>query len=38
VFGIAGDLVLAAVSVVHLDDQHVNREQVTDGENANAKQ
>ncbi len=37
-FGIAGDLVLAAVSVVHLDDQHVNSKQVTDSENANAKQ
>lgn len=33
--GIAGDLVLTAVSVANLDDKNVNSEQVTDGENAN---
>jgi hypothetical protein len=38
VLGIAGDLVLAAVSVAELYDKHVNSEQVTDGENANSKQ
>jgi len=38
VFGIAGDLVLAAVCAVELYDKHVNSEQVTDGENANSKQ
>ncbi len=37
-FGIVGDLVLAAVSVVHFDDQHVNGEHVTERENANSKQ
>jgi len=38
VFGIAGDLVLAAVCAVELYNKHVNSEQVTDGENANSKQ
>ena len=37
-FGIAGDLVLAAVSVPNLDNKNVNGEHVTDRENANSKQ
>ena len=35
---IAGDLVLAAVSIADLDDKHVNSEQITDRENANSEQ
>ena len=36
--GIAGDRVLAAVSLAHLDYKDVNSEQVADRENANSKQ
>jgi hypothetical protein len=36
--GIAGDLVLAAVSVANLDNKHVNGEHVTERKNANSKQ
>jgi len=38
VLGIAGDRVLATVSLAHLDDKDVNSEQVADRENANSKQ
>jgi hypothetical protein len=38
VLGIAGDRVLAAVSLAHLDYKDVNSEQVADRENANSKQ
>jgi len=38
VLGIAGNRVPAAVSVTNLDNKHVDREHVTDRENANSKQ